>query len=88
MTKLYRAELNDYAIAIDGVACWVSEGSPITVEGLPMVRSGSVLMPARGWTATRAEALRDAADRIDVMVGRLREQSARLRASAGEVTPW
>ena len=64
----------------DGLFLHVQEGSPITVEGAPMVRTpyGSIV-PGEGWSADKAEAHRRAADRVEQLGRLLMAQADRMR---------
>ena len=58
-------------------------GTPITVEGVPMVKlAHGAIVAAKGWHANKADAQAEAADRIKEIGMQLLEQAASLRASA------
>ena len=58
-------------------------GSPITVEGTPMVKlaHGAIVL-AKGWHANKADAQAEAADKIEEIARQLMEQAASLRTAA------
>lgn len=58
-------------------------GSPITVDGVPMVKlaHGAIVL-AKGWHASKADAQAEAADKIEQIGRQLLEQAASLRATA------
>lgn len=87
MSMLYQAHVTgDYQFRHEGLPYYVQHGEPQTVSGTPMVRlSHGVLVPAEGWHADRAAAVREAADRIESLGRRLLDQAERLRADADKV---
>lgn len=61
------------------------EATPLTVDGTPMARlSDECLMPAKFFHATAAEAKRDAANRLEVMVKPVLDRIATLRQEAAD----
>ena len=86
MTNLYKAEVTSQ-IGKAGVHVWWSVGTPVTVNGSPMVQlAHGTIVPAAGWSATVNEAANVAADQIDNLRLVLIEQSDQLRAKV-EVKP-
>lgn len=88
MSAMYRIEITDASISRKaGIGMWETVGQPVTVDGLPMVRLGhGTIVSAEGFYESKAEALRAAADKIDVLRLALIEQSERLRAEASSPT--
>jgi len=89
MTNLYKSSVSDHGFNKEGLSYFVQHGEPQTVGGNPMVRlSGGVIVPAKGWHAEHADAVREAAQRIEELGRRLLEQADSLRAQAAieEVT--
>lgn len=85
MSKVYRVEITD-RLRRDGFVTWETTAEPVTVDGVRMVRlAHGVITHADGFTPSRAQALRQAADRIDEMRLRLIGQSERLRAEADAI---
>ena len=83
MTKLYKSSVSDHSFSREGVGYFVQHGEPQTVGGDPMVRlSGGVLVPAAGWHADYADAVLEAAQRIEALGHRLLAQADKLRAEA------
>ena len=79
MTNLYKAEVMS-PIDSSGVSVWWSVGTPVTVDGTPMVRlPHGVIVQAVGWSATVNEAANKAADRIDELRAVLESQASGLR---------
>lgn len=86
MTNLYKAEVTE-RLDRNGVSIWWSVGTPVTVNGSPMVQlAHGTIVPAVGWSATVNEAANVAADQIDNLRLVLTEQSDQLRAKT-EVKP-
>lgn len=82
MSTVYRFETGQ-AIYDDGVATWLSEGSPLTVEGIAMVRTAhGTIVPADGWSHTKDEARMVASLHVESIARRLLEQARRMRAEA------
>jgi len=83
MTKLYKSSVGDHHFTKEGIGYFVQHGDPHTVGGEPMVRlSGGVLVPANGWHADFADAVIEAAQRIESLGHRLIAQADRLRVEA------
>jgi hypothetical protein len=83
MSKLYRAVVS--GSSADTIH-WIDEGDPITVDGTPMVRLGhSLIVPAAGFVASKAEAFVAAADKLDAIAMQLRDKADSLRQKAAEV---
>lgn len=79
MINLYRAEVTE-RISKDGCGVWWQVGTPVTVDGTPMVRlSHGTIVEAVGWSATVNEAANKAADEIDRLRSALESQSEQLR---------
>ena len=88
MTNLYRASVSDHNFTKEGCGYFVQYGQPLTVGGTPMVKlTGGVLVPAAGWHAEHADAVREAAQRIEALGHRLLTQAATLRAQAAVKDP-
>ena len=88
MTNLYKASVSDHNVGKDGIGYFVQYGQPLTVDGTPMVRlTGGVLVPAQGWHAEHADAVREAAKRIEDLGHRLLAQADTLRAQAAAKDP-
>lgn len=83
MTYLYRAECYE-RINEDGVGVYVQVGEPLTIDGTPMVRlsSGGYIAPAKGWHASKAAAMADAAGTVEQWSKLLADQAARMRQEA------
>lgn len=82
MSKVYHIEVTE-RLGCDGVVTWETAGEPVTVEGVRMVRlAHGTITHSKDFKASRAEALRVAADKIDELRLRLIVQSERLRAQA------
>lgn len=86
MSTLYKATINE-RLERDGVHVWVDEGRPFTVDGTPMVRMSSVIVPAEGWHASKSAALISAAERIEEMAQKLILQAGRVRVDAAKEVP-
>lgn len=83
--KLYQIEVTD-RIGRDGVSTWETVGERVVVEGVVMVRlAHGTITHAKDFKASRAEALRVAADKIDELRLRLIGQSERLRAESDAI---
>lgn len=83
MTQLYKAMVTDSMFRSDGIGWFSQNGSPQTVDGTPMVRlPHGTLVPAAGWHADRADAIREAADRVEELGRRLITQAGCMRADA------
>jgi hypothetical protein len=88
VTNLYKASVSDHGFNKEGLSYFVQHGEPQTVGGNPMVKlSGGVLVPATGWQAEHADAVREAAQRIEDLGHRLLAQADRLRAQAAVKDP-
>ena len=77
MTRLYRPYVTPYE-----PTAWTDTGTPITVNGTPMVHWGHAIVPAKGWHATKADAQRAAAEQLErhvaatlVLINRLRQEA-------------
>lgn len=85
MTKLYQAKVFDTSLSMtNGLHINLSEGTPITVNGTPMVETYGVIVPAKGWHPTKEEAMAEAAGVVDLYARRLQVQASTLRT---EVVP-
>ncbi len=84
MSTLYRVELMDTGISqLTGIGMWTTEGEPVTVDGVSMVRMRhGTIIPADGFCASQAEALLAAANKIDSLRALLAGQAERMRAEA------
>jgi hypothetical protein len=83
MSNLYKASVSDHHFSQHGIGYVVQHGEPQTVGGNPMVRlTGGTLVPATGWHAEFGDAVREAAQRIEVLGYRLLSQADRLRVEA------
>lgn len=79
MTNLYRAEVTE-RVGKDGCGIWWQVGTPVTVDGTPMVRlTSGICVPAVGWSATVNEAANKAADELDRLRSALESQGEQLR---------
>ena len=79
MTSLFKCEVMD-RVGKEGVSVWWSVGTPLTVDGTPMVRlAHGTIVEAAGWSASVNEAARKAADRIDELRDALSSQAELLR---------
>ena len=88
MTNLYKASVSDHQFSQHGIGYFVQYGQPLTVGGEPMVKlTGGVLVPAQGWHAEHADAVREAAKRIEDLGHRLLAQADTLRAQAAVKDP-
>lgn len=86
MTNLFKCEVMS-SIDSKGVSVWWSVGTPVTVNGSPMVQlAHGTIVPAVGWSASVNEAANAAADKIDNLRLVLIEQSEQLRSKV-EVKP-
>lgn len=79
MTRLYRTY-----ISTREAHAWVDEGTPITVEGTPMVKWCGSIVPAAGWYATKGEAQVAAAEQLKAEAAKTLGLVARLRREAGQ----
>lgn len=80
MTQLFKCDVTSQ-IGRDGVGVWWSVGTPVTVDGTPMVRlPHGTIVEATGFFSTVNEAACKAADSIDNLRLVLIEQSEALRA--------
>ena len=79
MTSLFKCEVMSQ-IDSRGVSVWWSVGTPVTVDGTPMVRlAHGTIVEAAGWSATVNEAANRAADRIDELRAAMESQASGLR---------
>jgi hypothetical protein len=62
----------------------VDEGTPITVNGTPMVEWGPTFVRADGWHATRAAALNAAALELEQHAAEVTGRAAQLRKEAAD----
>lgn len=86
--KLYTINVNDSCFRADGVSYYTTWGESCEVDGQPMVRMAhGAILPAAGWVATRTEALRLAADKIERLAERLMSQAREVRAQAERQVP-
>lgn len=77
--NLYKAEVMSQ-VDSQGVSVWWSAGTPVTVDGTPMVKlPHGVIVQAAGWSATVNEAANKAADRIDELRAAMESQASGLR---------
>lgn len=77
--NLYKAEVMSQ-VDSKGVSVWWSVGTPVTVDGTPMVRLGhGTIVEAAGWSATVNEAANMAADKIDELRAAMESQASGLR---------
>ena len=81
--KLYRSYVTPQSLYHK-----IDEGSPVTVNGTPMVQFGPYIVPAAGWTASKAEALQAAAAELEARAllcnaeaGKLRQEAAHALAN-------
>lgn len=59
---------------------WLSSGDPVMVDATPMVRlTSGVVVPAVGFRESLADAKRDAADKLELMLQRVQKRIASLR---------
>lgn len=80
--------MGDHSFTKEGVGYFVQHGQPLTVDSTPMVKlTGGVLVPAAGWHAEHADAVREAAKRIEDLGHRLLAQADTLRAQAAVKDP-
>lgn len=62
---------------------WLSSGEPVTVDATPMVRlTTGVVVPAVGFRESLADAKRDAADKLEVLLQLAQERIGSLRNGA------
>ena len=86
--KLYTCDIADSGFRDNGLAYWTSTGVACEVDGTPMVRlCNNALMPVDKWHASRAEAMRAAAHRIEQLGFRLLAQAKNLRQDADREVP-
>ena len=77
--KLYRPYVTPYE-----PTAWTDKGTPITVNGTPMVHWGHAIVPAKGWHATKAEAQVAAAETLEAQADAAMAEAARLRKEAAD----
>jgi len=88
VSNLFKSTVADHAMTNEGLGYFTQHGQPMTVNGTPMVRlSHGVLVPATGWHSEHADAVREAAQRIEDLGHRLLAQADRLRAEAAVKDP-
>lgn len=79
----FRVEVSDHWLGRDGVGLFENEGVRLSLDGVEMVRlRHGTIVPAEGFHETKADAIRAAADRIEMIGRRLTEQAARMRSEA------
>ena len=79
MTNLFKCEVGSQ-IDSRGVSVWWSVGTPVTVNGSPMVQlAHGTIVPADDWSASVNEAAHKAADRIDELLRVAASQAGLLR---------
>ncbi len=77
--KFYTVHVSQYEPCV-----WFNTGTPVTVDGTPMIRSGEHIVPAKGWHATRAEAQVAAAETLEEQAAAYTTLAARLRKEAAD----
>jgi hypothetical protein len=78
MSTLYRCIVG--IASLDGVPFTVVQGTPVTVDGTPMVRlSHGVIVPADGYSPDEATAKARAADEVEAVGRKILEQAQQLR---------
>lgn len=84
--NLYRVQTSGTAGG-SGSHHWFQVGTPVTVDGTPMVRmSYGSIVPAEGWSATVNEAAQIGAAEIEEMARKLLVEAELLRGKT-EATP-
>lgn len=79
MTRLHRVIVSD-RVSEEGLGTFVSHGSPITVQGSPMVYlDHGVIVSASGYVDSESEARRQAASAIEEIGRRLLAQAESMR---------
>lgn len=82
--RLYQAHVLD-SFDSDGLRFFLQFGEQVTIDGTEYVREHTSLHERSDrWHASRGDALRCVADKVESMAGRLADQAARLRQQAAE----
>lgn len=78
------AKFHKAHVSQDDPCVWFNTGTPVTVDGSPMIRFGQHIVPAKGWHATKAEAQVAAAKTLEAQAAAYTTLAAQLRKEAAD----
>ena len=71
-------------VSQDEPCVWFNTGTPVTVDGTPMIRSGEHIVPAKNWHPTKAAAQVAAAEKLEAQAAAYTTLAAQLRKEAAD----